>query len=155
MELPKDIQNLTLRYVHYPYFQFLQWFVNNFYIEAEFIARNNKRFEELLKLNKLNSQVMYFKIGPPILKWDETDTIDLNILKQFILFILPIYFKERLDRDAYDSNNGDINHINRELRKHKIPLAIVGAFSQISEGKPDQGFYLYDGKDNIEIEIGY
>lgn len=152
MELPKDIQNITLRYIYQSNFQFLKGFVDEYYVTDPYdppefnidTPANNNKFKELLELNRLKSTIN------TRIEWDENDLIDLNIIKQFILFVLPLYFENRLNRDDYDYNNYIINNINKNLRKYKIPIIIVGSFSQTSEG--DSVFYLYEVKDKgIEI----
>lgn len=146
MQLPKDIQNITLKYIYQNYSNFLKWFIDKYYaardpsiLPAPMIDTdiNNNKINEILRLNKLKS-TFDSKIN-----WNEGDIIDQNIIKQFILFILPLLFNDPSDADSRDYYNYIINDINRKLREYEIPLIIVGSFYG-----PDDVLRVYEIKDN-------
>lgn len=159
--LPTDVKKIIGSYRQEN--QFLKLFVKEYYLdnanEKDYEPPLQKEFRDLLQLNNLKSKLITrIKNNIYTLRFvmDNSDIIDVNIIKQFILLILPYVFNDILQYDDWDWRNSILDEINFNLRKYEIPLAVVGTFSQHIYNKneiPIKLFYLFDGKNNIKLDI--
>jgi hypothetical protein len=154
--LPADIREFAGHYRVEN--RFLDEFINKYYInniiENYFdVVPLEKEFNDLLSLNNMKSKldlnqdennIWYGKFN-----MNYSDIIDINIIKQFILLILPYLFNDVLAESSVDWKNTILNRINDKLRQFQISLAIVGCFTTHHNMK----FYLFDCKNNIEIKL--
>lgn len=155
--LPKDVQKLVGQYRSEN--QFLQHFIQTYYLyEINAIDSkppNQKELTDLLQLNNLNSKFIFEqKNGMNKVKFimDNEDLVTLDVIKQFMLLILPFLFNRMLVDEEEGYKNNILNRINFELRKFDIGLAIVGTYTGQYRDTPLE-FYLFDGKNNIKIDI--
>ena len=159
--LPVDIKKLVGQYRLEN--QFLGFFIKTYYLgnanDLDYEPPLQKEFRDLLQLNNLKSKLITrIKNNIYTLKFmmDNSDIIDVNIIRQFMLLILPYLFNDILANDDWDWRNSILDEINFNLRKYEIPLAIVGTFSGHTYNKkeiPIKLFYLFDGKINIKLDI--
>lgn len=160
--LPTDVKRLIGQYR--PENQFLKWFVDKYYIKP-----GNKyggdinvedKFNELLQINNLKSRLNQVDTSPEsydlVFEMDNSDIIDLNIIKQFMLLIIPDYFNRiRAERNLNNHRlNYELNNINRHLRQSQILLRIVGSYGGVKTELPTPAeIYLYDGKNEIDLGL--
>lgn len=157
--LPLDVQKVAGKYRKEN--RFLFWLVNNYFVNEDLSPQSDNnivKFNNLLDINNLKSKLILKPYASSLdteqdmyFKPNYSDIIDLNIIKQFMLLILPIAFVDGdIDNNEYNQQLSDIND---KLRYLELPLQIVGAFwEEQKQIKPGQ-FYLVEVKNSIKLDI--